>query len=108
MTEDGKKPKRGLALLTPEERKAFARLGGLAVPAHRRGFAVNREAAKRCGSKGGKAPRDLSTNTFRNDPERARRLASEGGKKTALSRRARKAQRKRKRPEKGSRWVVSE
>jgi general stress protein YciG len=47
---------RGFAALSPERRTAIARLGGAAVPAHKRPYAVNRDLAATAGAKGGSAP----------------------------------------------------
>lgn len=47
-----KKP-RGFALLSAEERAEMSRRGGLALPASRRFFSTNRDAAVEAGRKGG-------------------------------------------------------
>ena len=44
--------KKGFALLTPEQRKERARMGGLAVPSEKRFFAQAPDEAKIAGQKG--------------------------------------------------------
>ena len=76
----------------------MARRGAAAVPAAKRGFAMNREAAKRAGAKGGVAPRDWSSNKWKGNPELARVNARLGGIACGKVRRNRK--------KKSSRWNV--
>jgi general stress protein YciG len=52
--------RRGFASLTPEQRKAVSRKGGLAVDPTRRAFARNRSLASKAGRKGGKRRNFLS------------------------------------------------
>lgn len=70
----------GFATLSSDERKAIARLGGLAVPASKRTFAVNRELAAEAGSTGGKNIPDEKRGFAVN-----RELASAAGRKGGLA-----------------------
>ena len=45
--------KKGFALLTPEQRREMASIGGKAVPNEKRSFSVNRKLAAEAGRKGG-------------------------------------------------------
>ncbi len=47
------KARRGFACMSPERRIELARLGGKAVPAHKRSFARDRGLAISAGTKGG-------------------------------------------------------
>lgn len=53
--EEKVKQKRGFASMTPEKVRAIARFGGQSVPAHRRGYALDKELAIAAGKKGGAA-----------------------------------------------------
>lgn len=54
MTEEPKiKKPRGLAACSPERRAEISRMGGLAVPSHKRSFAVNPGLASTAGQIGG-------------------------------------------------------
>jgi general stress protein YciG len=46
---------RGFAAMSPDRRREIARLGGRSIPAEKRYYARNREAAAKAGQKGGKA-----------------------------------------------------
>ena len=85
MNDVVKKP-RGLATLSPERRREIARMGGKAVPAEKRAYAVNKALAAKSGSKGGKASRP-EKRSFKMDPS----LASKAGQLGAKSRAAAKA-----------------
>jgi general stress protein YciG len=72
--------KHGFQNMTPERQLELARMGGRAVPNHKRSFSQNRELAREAGRKGGKAvaaeKRAFSLNST---------LAAEAGRKGGSS-----------------------
>jgi uncharacterized protein len=78
-----KKIKCGFAAMAPERRRQIAAMGGSAVPAEKRGFAVDPVFAAKVGKLGGKAvPNEKRSFTF--DCE----LAQRAGRASAKSRKA--------------------
>lgn len=63
MTEQTKL--RGFAAMTPDRRREIARLGGRSIPADKRYYARNREAAANAGKKGGKALPKINANDLK-------------------------------------------
>jgi general stress protein YciG len=47
--------RRGFAAMSPEQRRAISRIGGLAVPPEHRSFSTNPKLASAAGRKGGMA-----------------------------------------------------
>lgn len=78
------KAKRGFAVMSVEQRKRIAAMGGRAVPAESRSFS-NPELAASAGRKGGKAT-PAKKRSFSVNPE----LAKEAGRKGAAGLRRRK------------------
>ncbi|WP_127091067.1 general stress protein [Aquabacter cavernae] len=71
---------RGFAAMSPEKRKAIARLGGQSIPPEKRSFSQSRELAAEAGARGGKSVAD-EKRSFSVDRTLASRAGRKGGRK---------------------------
>ncbi|MEW6255664.1 MAG: KGG domain-containing protein [Pseudomonadota bacterium] len=79
MSQETKTP-RGFAAMSPEKRRAIARLGGQSIPPEKRSFSQSRELAAEAGARGGKSVSD-DKRSFSMDRTLASRAGRKGGRK---------------------------
>jgi general stress protein YciG len=78
MEQDRPKSRKGFAGMDVAKRREIARMGGSAVPDHKRSFSRDRSLAKSAGQKGGQST-PPEKRSFSVNPPLARELGRRGG-----------------------------
>lgn len=80
MASDQNNSNRGFGAMDPAQQRDIASKGGQSVPAEKRSFSQNPDAARRAGQKGGESVPD-EKRSFSQDPDLARQAGQKGGQK---------------------------